>query len=310
MENSNVIETFNLTKIFKFEKDKTKELIALKDINISIKKGEIFGLLGPNGAGKTTLVQILTTLIKPTKGTALVNGYDVYKNPNKSKRNVALMIDSTMFYPSLTGYQNLSFYAKIYGIPNHKKKIYRITKEFGLDNALNQYTTYYSTGMKMKLALCRTLILNRDILFLDEPTLGLDLNTKFYIINKLKKLKDKTIFLTSHDMSVVEALCDRIAFMNKGEIIKIGNKEDLKKFEKQSVEVIVELSKNNSNNLLNELKQKDFIQNVGKLKTGILINLNNRSYYKDLLLVLSKYDISMIREKELRLENLFFHIIK
>ncbi|MHA1758479.1 MAG: ABC transporter ATP-binding protein [Promethearchaeota archaeon] len=303
-----IIETQNLTKIFKFEKDKNKKIIALNSINFSVREGEIFGLLGPNAAGKTTLVQILTTLIKPTKGKAFVNGYNVFKQPNKAKKNVALMIDNSMSYPSLTGYQNLAFYAKIFSVPNYKKKILRLTKEFGLDNALNQYTTYYSTGMKMKLALCRTLLLGRKILFLDEPTLGLDLNTKYYIINKLKNLKEKTIFITSHDMSVVEALCKRIAFINKGEIIKIGNKEDLKRVGKKSVEIIIEIS-NNKFELIKELEQENFINYIKETNSGLLINFKDRCYYKNLLSILWKYNISMIKEKELQLENLFFHLI-
>ncbi|MGB5911356.1 MAG: ABC transporter ATP-binding protein, partial [Promethearchaeia archaeon] len=192
-----IIETFNLTKIYKL-KGKTKEINALNDVNISIEEGEIFGLLGPNGAGKTTLISILTTLLQPTSGYATIDGFNILKKPKRAKSRISLMLESDILYYRITGYDNLRFFCKLYLIPNYKEKIKSMAKEFGLEDWLNQYVEKYSSGMKMKLALLRTLLLDRKILFLDEPTLGLDVKMVNFVIDKLKESK-KTIFITSHD---------------------------------------------------------------------------------------------------------------
>ena len=218
---NNIIETFDLTKIYKL-KGQNKEIIALNKVNLSIKEGEIFGLLGPNGAGKTTLIHILTTIKQPTSGYATINGDNILKNPKNAKRNLAIMLESKMLYFRMTGYANLKFFCKIYKVPNYKEKIYDISKEFGLERWLNQYVEHFSSGMKMKLALCRTLLLNRKVLFLDEPTLGLDVKSISLIINKLKNIK-KTIFLTSHDMNVVEKFWNKEIFEKVNDIWRLKN---------------------------------------------------------------------------------------
>ena len=224
--NSNLVEIVDLTKIFKLKgKGKIK---ALDNVNLSLKEGEIFGLLGPNGAGKTTLTQILTTSLQPTSGHVTINGFNLAKEPLKAKSMIALMLGKEMIYYIMTGYANLKFFCQIYKVRNYKEKIYAMAEDFGLKDWLSQYASSYSSGMKMKLALCRTLLLNRKLLLLDEPSLGLDVTLKKYLIEKLKNV-DGTILLTSHDMSFVEKLCDRIGFINKGKIIRIGTKEDIKK---------------------------------------------------------------------------------
>ena len=132
-----IIETFDLTKDYKLKNGKS--ITALNKVNISIKEGEIFGLLGPNGAGKTTLISILTTLLQPTSGYAIIDGYNLIKNPNQAKSRISLMLESDMLYYRITGYDNLKFFCKIYGISNYKEKINNIAKEFGLEKWLNQY---------------------------------------------------------------------------------------------------------------------------------------------------------------------------
>ncbi len=186
MLNTKIIETFDLTKIYK-SKGHKNGLVALDNINLSINEGEIFGLLGPNGAGKTTIVAILTTLVQPTSGYALINGHNILKSPKQAKSSVGLMLESDMLYYRITAYDNLKFFCKIYKVPDFKEKIAKMAKEFGLENWLNQYVEKFSSGMKMKLALMRILIIDRKILFLDEPTVGLDVKTISFIIDKLKK---------------------------------------------------------------------------------------------------------------------------
>ena len=303
---NNIVETFDLTKIYKL-KGKKQEIIALNKVNLSVKEGEIFGLLGPNGAGKTTLIQILTTLRQPTSGYALIDGINVSEKPTQTKNKVALMLDNKMLYYRITGYDNLKFFCKIYNIPNYPEKILNISKEFGLEEWLNQLVENYSSGMKMKLALCRTLLLNRKVSFLDEPTLGLDVKIISFIIDKIKKSK-KTIFLTSHDMSVVEKLCDRVAFIDKGKILKVGTKDNIKRMIQKEIKIKVTIN-GSKEQLKSELNQESFINNIINENKTLIVSLKNRDSYNDLLLILGKYPVQKVKEQELSLEDLFLKII-
>lgn len=302
----NIIETFDLSKKYKLKGGK-KEIFALNKINISIEEGEIFGLLGPNGAGKTTMVQILTTLLQPTSGYAIVDGYNILKRPRQVKNRVGLMLESDMLYYRITAYDNLKFFSKIYDVSNYDKKIHNLAKEFGIEKWLNQYVENFSSGMKMKLALCRTLLLNPKIFFLDEPTLGLDVQTTSFIVNKLKNL-NRTIFLTSHDMNVVEKLCNRIAFINNGEIVKMGAQEEMKRLIQTEIKVVIEIV-DNKNQLKFELNQQDFINDIIDINKGFIVSLKNREFYQNLFLILSTYKILMIKEQEMTLEDLFLKMI-
>jgi len=301
-----IIQTFNLTKdyILKGEKE---VLRALDDVNISISEGEIFGLLGPNGAGKTTMIQILTTILQPSSGYAIINGHNILKKPKLAKSNIALMLESDMLYYRITAFDNLKFFCKIYNIPNYEEKIKKMVGEFGLEKWLFQYVENFSSGMKMKLALCRTLLLERKILFLDEPTLGLDVKSVSFIVNKLKNI-NKTIFLTSHDMNVVEKLCNRIAFINNGKILKIGDKHDIKKLEQRGIEIVITIE-GNKERLISELKSQEFIDEVLSNKNKLSLILNDRQNYDKLFSILSRYKILKILEKELSLEDLFINLM-
>ena len=304
---SKIIETFDLTKKYKLRGGK-KEIRALKNINLSVKAGEIFGLLGPNGAGKTTMLQILTTLIQPTSGYAIIDGYNILKNPIKAKDRIALMLSSKMIYLRLTAYDNLKYFCKIYDVKNYKDKINHMVEEFGLKKWLYQYVEKFSSGMKMKLALCRTFLLEREILFLDEPTLGVDVKSVSFIVDKIKN-SGCTIFLTSHDMGVVEKLCSRVAFLNKGRVLKIGTKEEIKKFEQTEINIEIELIKNKKE-LISELSQQDFVNNLIDTEKGFIVSLKSRNSYKKLLLILGKFNILKIKEHDLSLEDLFLKIIQ
>ncbi|MEJ2249424.1 MAG: ABC transporter ATP-binding protein [Candidatus Lokiarchaeota archaeon] len=303
----NIIKTVNLTKIYKL-KGKEKEIKALDNVNLSIKEGEIFGLLGPNGAGKTTLISILTTLKSPTSGSAIINGYDIIKEPKKAKSKVSLMLESDMLYYRITGYDNLKFFCKIYNVKNYEEKIENITKEFGLEKWLHEYVENFSSGMKMKLALCRTLLLERDILFLDEPTLGLDVKSISFIIDILKK-QEKTIFLTSHDMAVVEKLCDRVAFINQGKIFKILKTSEIDDFLKKDIDIYIEVEQKQKNSLISDLRDKNYINSTNFQDNGISINLKNRYNYSDFLSVLINYNVIKLRDKKQSLEELFLKLV-
>jgi len=303
--NNRIIETFNLSKIYHLKKRKTIQ--ALDDVNIQINEGEKFGLLGPNGAGKTTMVSILSTLIQPSSGYAIINGENILKNPNKIKSKIALMLGNDMIYYRISGYANLKFFCKVYDIKDYKKKIEHVTREFGIDKWLNEYVERYSTGMKCKLALCRILLSNPKILFLDEPTMGLDVKTTKFIIDKLKQ-SNKTIFLTSHNMDIVEKLCTRIAFIKNGKIIKAGSKEELRKLLQKRVRIFIGINENKIK-LKQELEQQDYISYISNEETGLKIELLNRNYYNKLFPIFGKYKITKIQEIELSIEDLFLKIV-
>jgi len=302
-----IIESFNLSKQFHL-KGKKKIINALDNINLEIYEGEIFGLLGPNGAGKTTFIQCLTTLLNPTSGYAVIDGHNIITNPLAAKKRVALMLGSGMLYHRITAFDNLKFFCKIYKVPYNKERIYGAAKEFGLEGWLNQYVEKFSSGMKTKLALCRTFLLNRPILFLDEPTLGLDVTLKQYVVKKIKKL-NKTILFTSHDLGVVEDVCDRIAFINRGEIVKIVLKNDIKQLYHKELEIEVKIG-HNINELKSELNQQNYVTDVIQNNKSLNIKIKKRDYFSNLLLILGKYKISYLKEYESTLEDLFIKINK
>ncbi|MBA7539269.1 Vitamin B12 import ATP-binding protein BtuD [subsurface metagenome] len=302
--NNKIIETFNLSK--KYHLKKGKIIHALDDVNIQINDGEKFGLLGPNGAGKTTMISILSTLIQPSSGYAIIDGDNILKK-NNIKSKIALMLGNDMIYYRITGYANLKFFCKIYGVKDYKKKIIQVAKEFEIEKWLNEYVERYSSGMKCKLSLCRILLSDPKILILDEPTLGLDVKTTNFIIDKLKHL-DKTIFLTSHNMEVVDKLCRKIAFINNGKIIKLGSKEELREAMQKRVRIFIGIDENKSR-LEQELIQQDFISNITIEETGLTIELLKRSYYNKLYPIFSKYKITKIQEIELSVEDLFLKIV-
>jgi len=221
-----MIKIENLTKIFKVKKKghgifgnlffpKYKAFKAVDNVSFSIKEGEILGLLGPNGAGKTTIIKILSGLLQPTSGSALIKG----KPAEKQQEKIGLVLRSTMIYHRITGYDNLEYYAKLYGVKDIKSRINKLCKQLSIKSWLDEYVEHYSAGMKAKLALARALIPGPEILILDEPTLGLDIKTSDEIRKKLPTL-NKTILLTTHYPEEAKTLSDRIIILKKGKIAK------------------------------------------------------------------------------------------
>ena len=176
-----------------------------------------------------------------------------------------------------------------------------------MEEWLDQYVLKYSSGMKVKLAICRTLLLDRPIVLLDEPARGLDVKTKAFMIKTFKE-SNKTILVTSHDMGIVEELCDHIAFINKGKILKTGKKEDIIKSLKESeIQIETKIGKN-IEQLLLELKDLDYVRNVEKNLKSIKINIVNKSYYNDIVSVLTKFRLLSIKENKLSIEDAFKQI--
>ncbi len=299
------IEVFNLTKIYKL-KGKNNFVNALNDINLNVKQGEIFGLLGPNGAGKTTLVSILTTLTQPTSGYADILGNNILKQPWFVKENIGLMFGGEMVYHRLTGYKNLKFFCKLYGVKNYKAKINELVEKLNLIDWLNQYVEYYSKGMKLKLALARVLLTEPKILFLDEPMLGLDPKTVKEVIRILKEL-EITILLTSHQMDIVHRLCDRIAFLKEGNILKIDTQENFRKLISEKIKIELEVSKD-KNELIKSLNNLEFISRVNEKKENIQFLIDNENNFPELMNFLKNYPIIHFNELRPTLEDVFIKL--
>jgi ABC-2 type transport system ATP-binding protein len=259
------IETANLTKrfakkrhrgIFNFlrrdrEKKKQKEnnefTLALNKVSINIRQGELFGLLGPNGSGKTTMIKCLSTILIPDEGTASINGFDVVKETAMVRASIGMVVggERTLYW-KLTARDNLMYFSSLYKMQKYyaKKRIEELLHIFDLSDRADERLEDYSTGMRQKVAIARALLHDPPILLLDEPTIGLDPNFSRQIrgqIRELSKKYGKTIFLTTHYMDEADQLCDRIAFINRGNIIAIETPNKLKSMlkDKELVEISV-----------------------------------------------------------------------
>jgi len=222
-----VVETFGLTKNF-------GKVVAVDNLSISINEGEIFGLLGPNGAGKTTIIKILATLLEPTSGTAKVNGFDIMKQPDKVRESIGILFQEPSSDELLTGYENIKLYAMMYGIPKEQisKGITEALELVELADRKDDLVKHYSGGMRRRLEIARSLIHKPKVLFLDEPTLGLDPRGRErmwnYIVRLVKELR-MTVLLTTHYMEEADALANRIGIIDRGKIVVLDSPKALKK---------------------------------------------------------------------------------
>jgi ABC-2 type transport system ATP-binding protein len=225
-EPSAIVNVENLSKSF-------GTLKAVDGVSFSIKEGEIFGFLGPNGAGKSTTINILTTLLKPSGGSAEIDGLDIHKHATEVRRTVGVVPQEYTADEDLTGLQNIILCGDLYGIPrsNSRPHAMELLKLVELQDAANRKVSTYSGGMRRRLELACGLINYPKLLFLDEPTLGLDVQTRAKVWDYIRMLKREyrmTLFLTTHYLEEADSLCDRIAIIDHGHIIKIGSPAELK----------------------------------------------------------------------------------
>ena len=215
------IETKNLTK-------KYKDKVAVNSLNLKIKEGELFALLGTNGAGKTTTIKMLSGLILPTDGEIIINNLNMKKDVYKIKESLNISPQETAIAPNLTVKENLDFMAGVYQINNKKDKIDELVKLFKLEEVLNKKTKTLSGGWQRKLSIALSLVNDPKILFLDEPTLGLDVIARKGLWKVIESLKGRiTIILTTHYMEEAESLSDRIGIMSNGNLVDIGTAKEL-----------------------------------------------------------------------------------
>ena len=225
-----IIRINHLSKVFA---GKTKTVTAVNDVSFDVNRGEIFGLLGANGAGKSTLIRILTTLLSPTSGQAFVNDYDITKEPEKIREIIGVCAQNYTSDSELTAYDNLEFYGKLENVPDNilQDRIWELLKMAGLADRAFMPVGTFSGGMKRKLEIVRAFIHRPLILFLDEPTIGLDPEARREVWQQIMMLNAEhtTIILTTHYMDEAEKLCGRIAFVERGRLIALDTMENLRK---------------------------------------------------------------------------------
>jgi len=263
-----IIKTENLTKKF-------NGLTAVDNISFSVKEGEIFGFLGPNGAGKTTTIKMLTTLLNPTNGSAEVAGFNIIKEKNNVRKKVGVVFQDPALDWNLTGRENLDFHARVYAFDseNRKKRIEEVIKLVDLDEKMNIFVKNYSGGMKRRLEIARGLMHYPTVLFLDEPTLGLDAQTRRAIweyIKKMNKEEGTTIFLTTHYMDEADYLCDRVGIIDHGKILIIDTTNNLKNSVGNDV---ITLSCSDMNKLIKRLEKESWVKNSKKHDTFLTLGV-------------------------------------
>lgn len=252
-----IIETHDISKIY-------DDFTAVNKINLKVPKNSVYGVLGPNGAGKTTLISMLCTILHPSSGTATVNGYDVMKNSKEVRQSIGVVFQSRALDDILTGREHLEMHAALYGVPMdlRKERIEEVLDLIALGNKADEYTKTYSGGMKRRLEIGRGLIHHPKILFLDEPTLGLDPQTRENIweyIQKLNETEDITVLMSTHYMEEADKLCDEIAIINHGQIITADSPKNLKRDLKAD---IITIKVDNQEKFIKHAEKLDFIKNI------------------------------------------------
>jgi len=301
----NVIETNQLTKKF-------GSFTAVDRLNITVESGEIFGLLGPNGAGKTTRISMLCTMLKPSSGTAKVNGFDIVKEAMQVRKSIGIVFQDPSVDDRMTGRENLLMHANLYGVPTSEQndRINSVLKLVELDERADDLTRTYSGGMRRRLELARGLIHYPKVLFLDEPTIGLDPQTRDHVwryIRDLKEAHDITVVLTTHYMDEADRLSDRIAIMDYGKIIALDTSSKLKETLEGDV---ITVKADNLEALLSLITEKMGFQKAKMVDDSLEITVQNGKSLLPRIVDMAtqnKIYVESIRLREPNLEDVFLH---
>ena len=304
-----VIEAQNLTKVFKGFR---KSFTAVDSISFRVEKGEVFGFLGPNAAGKTTTIRMISGLSRPTSGRVSVCGYDSILDNVKAKKHIGLIPETPGFYGEMKGIDLLCFYAEFYSLSDRRKKAKELMERIGLDDFTDKKVKTYSHGMKKRLALASSLINDPEILILDEPSTGLDPKGISLFRKLVKELNNEgvTVFLSSHILSEVEQMCDRVCILNKGKIIAVDSIENLSKKigMKTQMNIFID-AEGITDNVLDVVRKMSDVLRVEKTGTGInVVCSRNVSPAVNEILVRNRVKVSSIRVTEPSLEEIFLKL--
>jgi ABC-2 type transport system ATP-binding protein len=316
------VETESLTRIFNPKKKKEgKSVKALDSVDLRIERGELFGLLGPNGAGKTTLLKILSTLLLPTSGKAYVAGFDVEKDFQEVRKRINMVSGGEISgYGLLTVRENLWMFTQFYGMKSAVafKQIDTMLELFGMADKKNEKVRTLSTGMRQKMNVIRGFVTDPDILFLDEPTLGLDVNAsrviRDYIVEWVEKKPDKTVLLTTHYMAEADQLCDRIAIIDDGKILACDTPDTLKRFVKASTMLKIDVTLLNNKSVLDDIpgvEKFTYTDDPASNLTSLKFVLRDESAVSDIVseIVHSGAKILALRKTEPTLEDVFIKMV-
>lgn len=323
---SYALETQDLGRVYKIrgnkkEKQIRKELVALEGVNLTVDRGELFGLLGPNGAGKTTLIKILTTLLAPTSGWARVAGHDVIKTPNLVRPRINMVSGGeSSGYGLLTVRENLWMFSQFYGMPSKEanKRIVELLTMVGLEDRIHTKSSDLSTGLRQKMNIVRGFLTDPEVLFLDEPTLGLDVgasrDVRKLIRGWLDADKSRTLLLTTHYMVEAEELCDRVAIINKGRVLACDTPANLKR--ELQRDAIFEIETSPLNGLTPqmledqpEVRKASLTELDGGSKLELI--LAEESALASVINILTRKDIKVMRltKREPTLEDVFMNLV-
>jgi ABC-2 type transport system ATP-binding protein len=297
-----IIEVRELTKRF-------DDVLAVNSISLDVQKGEIFGLLGPNGAGKTTLIKMLCTLIKPTEGYAKVAGFDITKNPEKVRKSIGIVFQEPTLDLELTARENLDFHGRLYGMDGKLRceRIKDVLELVGLEEKADEQVKKFSGGMQRRLEIARGFMHFPKVLFLDEPTLGLDVQTRRRIweyIEEIRKSEDVTIILTTHYIEEAEKLCDRVGIIDHGKIIAL---DEVNKLKTRIGQDSIEITTNDVDRLESSIRADDDLK-IARTENGIIISVQNGEKFLPELFELAKgsgIKINSISMKKSSLEDVF-----
>ncbi|HLH85983.1 MAG TPA: ATP-binding cassette domain-containing protein [Thermoplasmataceae archaeon] len=289
---SKIIETQNLTKIY------LGKIKAVDNLNIEIEDGEIYGLLGPNGAGKTTTINMLTTRIAPTSGHARVAGHDIVKDSMSVRRAIGVVPQDLTADEDLTGRENMIMVSQFYDVPRAvaNERISRLLKLVDMEDAADRYVRGYSGGMRKRLELIIGLVNEPKILFLDEPTLGLDVQTRTQMWNYVRDIQEKlnvTIILTSHYLEEIDALADRVSIIDHGRVLVTGSPEELKASLKGDV-ITITLSDRNQVETMKSFDGASDISEMGVNTVRIKVP-NADDYLPKIINFISEYKLSTLK---------------
>jgi ABC-2 type transport system ATP-binding protein len=284
--------------------------IAVDNLTLDIYENEVFGLLGSNGAGKTTTIHMLATLLKPSSGGATVNGYDIVSQPSRVRSSIGIVFQAPSSDDMLTGYENLQLHSMLYSVPRdtRKQRIEEVLNLVGLNERMHDQVKTYSGGMRRRLEIARGLLHKPKVMFLDEPTLGLDpasRETMWRYIQRLVKEERMTVILTTHYMEEADILCNRIGIIDKGRIVALDTPKGLKAGLGGDVIRIKTQQQQHYNNP-NKISQLDFVRKVEQNDGFLVVSVNNAK--RDLPILLRHVEAEMAESASPTLNDVFIHL--
>jgi len=306
-----MVRADGLTKVF------NKSLVAVDHINFNVKEGEIFGFLGPNGAGKTTTIRMLSTLTRPTDGTATVDNYDVIKDDNKVRKLIGLVSEKMIMYDRLTAKENLWFFGKLYNMPKEilNKRIDELLELVQLSDWKNSQVGTFSSGMRQRMNVIRGLLNMPKVLFLDEPTLGLDPQSSVEVrefVKKINRENKTTIILTTHMMVEADMICDRIGIIDRGKIVALDTSTNLKKLVSGADTTILGLEiANLTTNMIASIQSLKCVNSVSQdNSTHIKVHANGNEAFDTIIDAIraQKGKINSVENLQPTLEDVFLQI--